>query len=297
MLNRKTEQLSSCGTPVDKVSLREAAQLMAEAQAEAAKVVFACAPELAQAAKAMAKVIRSGGRLIYVAAGSSGLMAAADAMELKGTFGISPAQVRILMAGGVPTTSDMPGDVEDACDTLKADLAEISERDCMIAVTASGSTPFTLAAARIAQQSRTTVVGIANNGNAPLFDLSDHAILLDTPPELLSGSTRMGAGTAQKIALNTLSTLMGVELGHIYQGMMVNLVADNAKLRERAHAIVRRISGVDDESAARALSLAGADVKLACLLAKGAPSVRAASDALAAVNGLMGPAILELGLE
>ena len=120
--------------------------------------------------------------------------------------------------------------------------------------------------------------------------------MVDTPPEQLSGSTRLGAGTAQKIALNTLSTLMGVELGHVHRGMMVNVIADNAKLRERAGRIVETIADVDAERARAALSEAGGQVKLACLLAKGAPTAEAAEAALRQAEGRLGPAFDRLGL-
>lgn len=244
----------------------------------------------------MAQAIRSGGRLYYVAAGSSGLMAAADAMELGGTFGIPASQIEILMAGGIPRSAHMPGDVEDEVAQLGGALAGLQSRDCLIAVTASGSTPYTLRAAEIAQDAGATVIGIANNLRAVLFDLSTHAVALETPPEVLSGSTRLGAGTAQKIALNTLSTLMGVELGHVYQGMMVNLHADNIKLRDRARGIVQRITQVDDATSAQALTRAGGDVKVACLLSLGAQSPEIAQAALSSAEGHLGRAMARLHL-
>lgn len=297
MLTRKTEQSMPESEALEALAPAEAAKALVRAQVRAADSVLRCADVLAEAAETMARALSGGGRLYYAAAGSSGLMAAADAMELKGTFGISPDRVRILMAGGVPSTSDMPGDVEDAVDGLEDALAGIAPPDCLIAVAASGSTPFTVTAAQIARRAGVTVIGIANNADAPLFDLSDHMIHLDTPPEMVSGSTRLGAGTAQKIALNTLSTLMGVKLGHVYNGMMVNVLADNAKLRARANSIVRRVAGVDEKAAAKALSLSGDDVKVACLLAKGAPGLEAARAALEVTDGRIGPAMTRLGLE
>lgn len=297
MLTRKTEQSMPESEAVDALAPVDAAKALVLAQVAAANSVLHCADILAEAANSMADALSGGGRLYYAAAGSSGLMAAADAMELKGTFGISPDRVRILMAGGVPTTADMAGDVEDAVDGLEGDLAGIGPGDCLVAVAASGSTPFTVTAARIARRAGATVIGIANNADAPLFDLSDHVIHLDTPPEMVSGSTRLGAGTAQKIALNTLSTLMGVKLGHVYKGMMVNVLADNAKLRARANGIVRRVAGVDEDAAARALSTSAGDVKAACLLAKGAPGLEVALAALEAAEGRIGPAMSRLELD
>jgi N-acetylmuramic acid 6-phosphate etherase len=297
VLTRKTEQSIPESEAVDALPPVDAAKALVLAQVAAAKSVLLCADVLAKAADTMAGALSGGGNIYYAAAGSSGLMAAADAMELKGTFGISPDRVRILMAGGVPTTADMAGDVEDAVDSLENDLAGIGPGDCLVTVAASGSTPFTVTAARIARRARATVIGIANVADAPLFEFSHHAIHLDTPPEMVSGSTRLGAGTAQKIALNTLSTLMGVKLGHVYKGMMVNVLADNAKLRARANAIVRKVAGVDEKAAAEALSQSGGDVKAACLLAKGAPGLGAAQAALEITEGRIGPAMTRLGLE
>ncbi len=290
----KTEQLHLQASMLDVATLEAGAKALIDNQVEASRAVSACLAALQSGAAAMAHSVRNGGTLYYVAAGSSGLMVAADAMELGGTFGIPSQQIEILMAGGIPTTAYMPGDVEDEVENLALVLANISDRDCVIAVTASGSTPYTLRAMEIARAAGATTIGIANNDQAALFQNSDHAIALDTPPEVLSGSTRMGAGTAQKIALNTLSTLMGVALGHVYQGMMVNLKADNIKLQGRARGIVRQVTGVDDASAASALTRSGGDVKIACLLALGAQSPELARAALIRSQGHLGPAIARL---
>jgi N-acetylmuramic acid 6-phosphate etherase len=196
-------------------------------------------------------------------------MAAADAQELGGTFAIPAAQLRIHMAGGLPTGVDMPGGTEDDTAGLEAALAGLADRDTVIAVSASGTTPYTLEAARTAQRAGATLVGIANNDGSPLLEMSDHPILLATPPEVISGSTRMGAGTAQKIALNMLSTLMAVELGHVHDGMMINLRADNIKLRARAAGIVARIADVGDDAARAALDATRGLVKNAILVARG----------------------------
>lgn len=291
-----TEQIHPQALALDVQTLDAAVMAICDAQVQAAGVVARCTAQLQAGGVAMAEAIRSDGKLYYVAAGSSGLMAAADAMELGGTFGIPTRQIEILMAGGVPSTAHMPGDVEDEVAQLSVALAGLQSRDCLIAVTASGTTPYTLRAAKIAQSVGATVIGIANNPNAVLFDLSTHAVALQTPPEVLSGSTRLGAGTAQKIALNALSTLMGVALGHVYQGMMVNLKADNIKLRERARGIVCRITQVDEAAATSALARADGDVKTACLLSLGAQTPELAHAALGAAEGHLGRAMSGLNL-
>lgn len=292
-----TEMLHAKAVGLDLRPLEEVASILAAAQVEAAEAVLAAGPALAAGAQAMAATIRSGGILVYVGAGSSGLMAAADALELGGTFGIPADRVRILMAGGLPTSAAMPGETEDAAGGLDAGLADLTPQDIVIAVAASGATPYTLEAVRIAKSPGATVIALANNPGSPLLAGADIAILLETPPEVVSGSTRLGAATAQKIALNCLSTLMGVAIGAVHDGMMVGVVADNAKLRGRAAGIVRRIAGADADEAERALAAAEGDVKAAILLAAGAPSPAAARAALATHDNHLRGALAALGSE
>lgn len=279
---------------MDARPLVEVAALLAESQASAAKAAIGALDQICAGARAMANTIRSGGILRYLAAGSSGLMAASDALELGGTFSIPTHQIRIHMAGGLPTGAEMPGDSEDLADSLKDELADLSPNDTLIAVSASGTTPYTVAAVRIARKKTATVIGIANNANTTLLQLADHAVLLSTPPELISGSTRMGAGTAQKIALNMLSTLMAVELGHIQDGMMINLRADNDKLRARANGIVCQLTGVAPDQAEAALSAADGNLKCAALIAAGAESLEAAQTLLRETHDHLRPALEQL---
>nr|WP_174823600.1 N-acetylmuramic acid 6-phosphate etherase [Ruegeria arenilitoris] len=289
-----TEQLHQQAKGLDTRPLIEVAELLANSQAEAARSPLESLGPICNGARAMAKTIRSGGILRYLAAGSSGLMAASDALELGGTFSIPSKQIRIHMAGGLPTSPEMPGDVEDAADSLSQELKNLSNADTVIMVSASGTTPYTIEAAKIARTAGATIIGIANNPDTPLLRMADHAILLSTPPELISGSTRMGAGTAQKIALNMLSTLMAVELGHIQDGMMINLRADNDKLRDRANGIVCQLTGVTPDSANSALMAADGNLKNAILLAAGADSVKITQKLLDESGGHLRPAFERL---
>jgi N-acetylmuramic acid 6-phosphate etherase len=175
------------------------------------------------------------------------------------------------MAGGVPADAYMPGDTEDDESAAAIAAKTISAGDIVIAVTASGSTPYPLALAQTARACGASVIGIANNPDAALFKLSDIAIHLATPPELVAGSTRLGAATAQKVALNMMSTLMGIRLGQVHDGMMVGLIADNAKLRARAAATVARIADTTPARAADSLARAAGAVKPAVLIALGMP--------------------------
>lgn len=294
MTARATEQLHQDAKGLDRRAPDEVARLLARGQVAAAGAAVDAAQVIADASVAMADTIRLGGVLHYAAAGSSGLMAAADAQELGGTFSISSAQLRIHMAGGLPTGVEMPGDTEDDIAGLATGLADIGAQDCLIAVSASGSTPYTVEAARLALAGGATVIGIANTPDSPLLAMASFPVLVETPPELVAGSTRMGAGTAQKIALNMLSTLMAIHLGHIHDGMMVNLTADNIKLRQRARMIVATIAEVDDTAADTALAMAHGRVKPAVLLALGAQSLAEAETLLNHTHGNLRDAIQRL---
>ncbi|MCV2869991.1 N-acetylmuramic acid 6-phosphate etherase [Defluviimonas sp. WL0002] len=265
----RTEDLHPDATGLDTCSGVEALTRLLSGQSEALSVVAHAFPAIEVGAGLMADALRGDGRIVYAGAGSSGLMAMADALELPATFGIDPDRIEILMAGGLPRDSRMPGSSEDDAASAEREAGLIRRGDVVVAVAASGSTPYALAVAKAARAGGASVIAIANNENAPIFDLADVSICLATPPEVIAGSTRMGAGTAQKVALNLMSTLMGIRLGQIYDGMMVGLVADNAKLRGRARGIVARIAGCGADAAEMALAAADGAAKPAVLIARG----------------------------
>ncbi|MDH3262684.1 MAG: N-acetylmuramic acid 6-phosphate etherase [Paracoccaceae bacterium] len=273
MHERATERLHPAAEGLDLLSDHEILQRLHAGQSEALTSVLGAAREIAEGARLMAETLRAGGALVYAGAGSSALMAMADALELAGTFGLSPQSVRVLMAGGMPTDAEMPGTCED--DTAAGERAGrgIRRGDALVVVTASGATPYACALARAARAKGARTICIANNAGAPVFDHATIAVCLPTPPELVAGSTRMGAGTAQKAALNMMSTLMAIRLGHVHDGLMVNLRADNEKLRRRAVGIVSRISGMPEARADDCLEAASGRVKPAVLLACGATSI------------------------
>ncbi|MFN3825208.1 MAG: N-acetylmuramic acid 6-phosphate etherase [Pseudorhodobacter sp.] len=228
-------------------------------------------PMLARVAGAAADVLRKGGRLGYAGAGSSGLMALADCLELAGTFGIPPDRTPMLFAGGAGALLHMRGDVEDDPRLARADLAHsgLEAGDMVLVLSASGRTPYALTVAEGARSSGVLVAGFANVAGSPLLALADFPVLVETGPEVVAGSTRMAAATAQKVALNMVSALIGVHLGHVHDGLMVNLVADNAKLVDRAARIVMDLAGVSRGDAETALGLTGGAVKPAVLVARG----------------------------
>lgn len=291
MAARSTEQLHDAAIGLDLLEPIALASVLVEGQVAAAQSVLLAAPRIADAAIAMARTIKNGGRLHYFAAGSSGLMAVADVMELGGTFSISAQQLAIHMAGGLPQSVEMPGGVEDATDALPGLAGTVKSADTAVFISASGTTPYTVAAAEMIRPTGATLVGIANNETAPLLDLVDISICLRTPPEVLAGSTRLGAATAQKIALNTLSTAMAVELGHVHDGMMVNLLADNIKLKERAKGIVSQITQASDALIQSALEDANGRVKEAILIASLGVSSGEASELLSRASGHLRPAL------
>jgi N-acetylmuramic acid 6-phosphate etherase len=270
MRPRQTEAQHIAAKGLDARSDAQILAVLLDGQVQAVNSLALMLPQVAAGATLMAHTVTSGGRLIYAAAGSSGMMAFADAVELGGTFGIPPAQIHILMAGGLPVDARMPGSTEDDTDDALAAAAVIQSGDAVITLSASGSTPYSILIAQIARERGAQVIGISNNAGAALFDHADIAIHAPTPPEVIAGSTRLGAGTAQKVVLNMMSTLMGIRLGHVHDGMMVNLVADNEKLRGRAAGMVAQIANVDTDSAKASLEKAGGVVKLAVLLASGA---------------------------
>ncbi|WP_300071421.1 N-acetylmuramic acid 6-phosphate etherase [uncultured Ruegeria sp.] len=290
----QTEMLGEGTKGLDLRSDADVLACLLDAQKAALSGLDGCLAGLSQGAALLSNAIKSGGRIHYAAAGSSGLMGLADGAELPGTYGLSPESISISMAGGIPTGAEMPGHTEDDVDAAKVASAGVRSGDAVIAISASGSTPFPLDFVRHARSAGAKTICIANNNDAPLFEHADCAIFLNTPPELIAGSTRMGAATAQKVALNMMSTLMGIRLGHVHDGMMVNVVADNRKLRQRAEGIIKKIAGVSDAEASLALHKAAGNLKPAILLAAGATTVTQADQMLAQSGGHLRPALEQL---
>jgi N-acetylmuramic acid 6-phosphate etherase len=228
-------------------------------------------PALARAARAAAARLQRKGRLVYAGAGASGRLAVQDGVELLPTFGWPPERLCYLIAGG---EAALVRSIEGAEDDAEAALAAVEalalgDADVVVALAASGRTAFTCAVQRRARAFGTLTIGLANNPGTPLLAEAEIPVLLATGPEFLAGSTRMTAGTAQKIALNLLSTQIMMALGRVYQGFMVDVVPTNAKLVARAKGIVRALAGCTAAEAEALWAKAGGDLKLAVLLADG----------------------------
>ena len=295
MAEKRTEALHEHAGGLDQQPPVVVLGFLADAQVQAAEAVRGAIGSIADAAKIVAGTLGAGGRLAYAAAGSSGLMALADALELPGTYGIPRARIVVLFAGGAAALQDMAGAPEDDAAQAAREVADagLGKGDCLIAVSASGSTPYAVGALEEAVRRGARTIAIANNAGSPLLECAEAPILLATPPELIAGSTRMGAGTAQKIALNMLSTLAAIHLGHVHDGYMVNLFADNIKLRGRAARIVTAIAGCDEQAALAALEKTGGQVKPAVLIAAGADA-KTAEELLDGTGRRLRPALSKL---
>jgi N-acetylmuramic acid 6-phosphate etherase len=228
-------------------------------------------PALARAAEAAAERLGRGGRLVYAGAGASGRLAVQDGVELHPTFGWPRERLCYLIAGGEAALVRSIEGAED--DVAAADAAvdglALGAADVLVAVAASGRTAFTCVVQRRARAAGALTIGLANNPGTPLLEEAEIPVLLATGPEFLAGSTRMAAGTAQKIALNLLSTQTMMALGRVYQGFMVDVVPTNAKLVARAKGIVQALTGCAPEQAAALWERASGDLKIAVLLADG----------------------------
>ena len=277
MADRTTEQLHPGAAGLHLAATADVLSRLLDAQIAAVASVRPALPVLGGAADAAATALRSGRKLGYAGAGSSGLMALADCLELWGTFGIPVDRTPMLFAGGAAALLHMTGNVEDDPSLAATDLthADFTKGDLLVCVSASGTTPYTLAVAQGAQGAGARIIALSNVAGSALLAMADFPVFLDTGPEVIAGSTRMGAASAQKVALNMLSALVGIRLGHVHDGYMVNVVAENAKLTLRAARIVAAISGVDLPTAHAAMQAAGGAVKPAVLIALGSTPAQA----------------------
>jgi N-acetylmuramic acid 6-phosphate etherase len=266
-----TEHASPRYSDIDLWEPAEVLHAMIEGQMAAVAAVRAAVPAIEQAAGATEECLRKGGRLIYVGAGTSGRLAIQDGAELIPTFNWPSERLLLLMAGGNDALLRSAENAEDEIVHATKAIKQhgIAAPDVVIAVAASGTTPFTLACLREAKRRGALTIGIANNRDTSILREADCAIWLDTGPEPIAGSTRMKAGTAQRVALNLLSSLVMIRLGHVHEGLMVDVQAINAKLVRRSENILRRITGRNSDDANEALRRADGNVKLAVLLLNG----------------------------
>jgi N-acetylmuramic acid 6-phosphate etherase len=285
MLN--TEKPDSLHPELDLYSTEKLVGAFTEDQVHAARVVDAARSAIARAVDAAAPRLARGGRLIYVGAGTSGRLGLLDSVELWPTFSWPAERAVALLAGGREALFVAVEGAEDNHAQGAADLraANPTANDVVIGLAASGRTPYVLGALEAARTSGALTIGLANNPDSPVAAAAEIGITLDTGSEVISGSTRLKAGTAQKIALNTLSSAIMVRLHKVYGNLMVDVMPTNAKLYRRAIALTARATGAGDEQARAALELCRYRVKVAIVMLRRNLDATAAEAALAAVQG------------
>lgn len=225
-------------------------------------------PSIARAVGAIVKSLRAGGSLFYVGAGTSGRLATLDAAECPPTFGTSPARIRAIVAGGPRALRHAVEGAEDSAPSGARDLARarVGRSDVVVGISANGATPYVLGALRFARRRGATTVGVTSNRRSPLARLARISIAVDTGPEAVSGSTRLKAGTAQKMVLNMLSTAAMARLGRVYENWMVYVALTNKKLQKRGARILEEAAGVDSSAAEHALRQARHDLPAALVM-------------------------------
>jgi len=265
-----------------------------DANRRAIDAVAAALPDLERAAVGIEERLGAGGRLFYAGAGTSGRVAVQDAAELPPTFGFDRA--RVLLAGGQAAQDRAEEGAEDDVVAAAAavDEAGVGPRDALVGIAASGVTPYTVAAVRRAKERGAFTVGIANNPDTPLLTVGEVGILLATGPEVLAGSTRLAAGTAQKAALNALSTAVLVRLGGAYGNLMVGMRPVNAKLEKRAAAIVAEAAEVSLDTAAEVLARAEDDLRSAIVMARTGVDAERAREAVRQHGGRVRDALRDI---
>ena len=291
-----TERSSPRYSSIDVWDAEDIAETIVESQFAAVAAVYAVRKQIASAAVAMQARLEDRGRLIYAGAGTSGRLAVQDGAELAPTFGWPDDRLLLIIAGGEEALLRSVEGAEDDAEGGTRLIAQhaVTAQDVLIAVAASGTTRFTLACLREAKRCGALTLGIANNGASPILDEADHPIFLDTGSEPIAGSTRLKAGTAQKVALNTLSTLLMILLGKVYRGLMVDVRAVNEKLVKRSEDMLIQLTGRSRDDVRNALSRANGSVKIAVILLHGC-DLESAKQLLRAAGGRLGAALDRLG--
>jgi N-acetylmuramic acid 6-phosphate etherase len=287
-----TERSSPRYSSIDVWDAEDIAETIVESQFAAVAAVHAVRREIASAAAAMQTRLQDRGRLIYVGAGTSGRLAVQDGAELAPTFGWPEDRLVLLVAGGKEALlRSVEGAEDDAEQGIKLiGQHSVTAQDVLIGVAASGTTRFTLACLREAKRRGALTLGIANNKATPILEEADHPIFLNTGSEPIAGSTRLKAGTAQKVALNTLSTVLMILLGKVYRGLMVDVRAVNEKLVKRSEEMLMQLTGRTRDDARDALLRANGSVKIAVMLLHGCDP-ESAKQLLNAADDRLGPAL------
>ena len=265
---RRTEHRNPASLHLDRLSSTAILRLMNREDRKVAILVGKQIPAIARAVDVIARSIRKGGRLIYVGAGTSGRLAVLDASECPPTFGVSRDLVQALIAGGRRAVTEAVEGAEDSVANGARDLrtVKLKSKDVVVGIAASGTTPYVLGAMKYARKRRATTVAVTSNRRSPLAKLARIVIAPDVGPEVVTGSTRLKAGTSQKLVLNMLSTASMVRLGHVYENLMIDVILTNEKLRGRAKRILAEASGKALSASEHALRQSGHNLRVALIM-------------------------------
>lgn len=288
-----TEQPNPNSTNIDNLSTTDIITTINREDAKVAQAIEKVIPQIALAVDAITEAIRNGGRLIYVGAGTSGRLGILDAVECVPTFSTPPSLVRGIIAGGEGALVNSVEGAEDHPEYGKRDLIklDLTENDIVCGIAASGRTPYVIGALNYAKELNSKTIAIACNVPSPILDLADIPIGVAVGPEVITGSTRMKSGTAQKMVLNMLSTGTMVKLGKVYGNLMVDVKVTNQKLADRARRLVMQVAHVDEQTAQTLLDQSNNEVKTAIVMHKRNVTVDMAHDLLNQANGLLGEVI------
>ena len=291
-----TEDISPRYLDLDTWSAGEQVAALHDGQVEAVAAVRPALAAIGLAVEAAAERLRQGGRIIYAGAGTSARIGVQDGAELLPTFSWPADRVAFVIAGGEAALLRAVENAEDSAEdgAQRIEVLGVGANDVVLGIAASGNTPFTVAAVKTARERGALTIGIANNAGTQLLVASHHPVLIETGPEAIAGSTRLKAGTAQKVALNLFSTALMAQLGRVYRGMKVDMRPTNAKLRLRSEQMVAKIAGCAVAMAADALRKADGDIKAASLVALGL-GVGEAVALLAKHDGNLRKALAESG--
>jgi len=288
-----TEQPNTAAQNLDLKSSLEIARIINVEEAKVAATVKPALPQIARGIDLIAKALKKGGRLIYVGAGTSGRLAALDASECPPTFNTDPRTVQFVIAGGTRALHTASEASEDSRQLGQREIAKKKpgKNDVVVGIAASGRTPFTIAAIEYARRQGAKTIAVTCNAASPLEKAAHLAIVAEVGPEVIAGSSRMKAGSAQKMILNMLSSGAMTRLGYVYGNLMINLHVKNHKLRERALTILQQAGEINRETAEQALQAAGSDVPVALVMLQANVSRAQATRALKSASGHVRQAI------
>lgn len=288
-----TEGRDPAGADLDLRSTRELVRLMGEADATVPHAVAAAGEALAAAIDEIAGRLARGGRLVYVGAGTSGRLALVDAVECQSTFGLDPGRVVALVAGGADNAATAQEQAEDDAEAGAAEVRAlaVAGSDAVVGISASGRTPYVLGALEEAHGAGALTIGVVCVEGSPIGALADREVAVVVGAEVLAGSTRLKAGTAQKLVLNTISTVSMIRLGKTYGNLMVDVVATNDKLRDRVRRIVEVATGASSTEVATALDESDGDAKVTIVMLLAGMDAAAARERLARTGGVVRKAL------